>query len=56
MSDIIEQVKRAIIENPERPNSAGLAVVDAEIERDRTAKWNRMVEVARSVSPSNKGS
>tara|TARA_R110002110_G_scaffold110581_2_gene275647 strand:+ start:839 stop:1009 length:171 start_codon:yes stop_codon:yes gene_type:complete len=56
MSDIIEQVKRAIIENPERPNSAGLAVVDAEIERDRTAKWNRMVEAAKSIEPKDPNS
>jgi len=51
MSEIVEQVKRAIRENPERPNAAGLAVVDAEIAQSREAKWDRLVKAAESIQP-----
>ena len=47
----MEQVKRAIRENPERPNAAGLAVVDAEIAQSREAKWDRLVKAAESIQP-----
>jgi len=54
MSKIVEQVKSAVLSNPERPNAAGLEVVDAEIDQSRKDKWNRLVEAAKSVEPKEK--
>lgn len=51
MSKIVEQVKKAVLSNPERPNAAGLEVIDAEIEQSRQDKWNRLVEAAKSLEP-----
>jgi hypothetical protein len=51
MSEIIEQVKRAVLSNPERPNAAGLEVIDAEIARERGKAVSRRVEMAELVQP-----
>ena len=51
MSEIIEQVKMAVLSNPERPNAAGLEEIDAEIARERGKAVSRRREMAELVQP-----
>jgi hypothetical protein len=38
MMSIVEKVKRALLDNPEGPNTAGLKVIDQHIVGERQAK------------------
>ena len=38
MMSIVEKVKRALLDNPEGPNTAGLKVIDQHIGGERQAK------------------
>lgn len=54
MSEIVERVRQVIRDNPDRPNAAGLEVIDAKIAEERGVKWERLVKAARSIEPKEK--